>query len=43
MPRNLRYRVAVCFASFGAIISLALALSLFFAAKDQGGGWLMRH
>jgi len=35
-PRNLRYRVAVFFASFGAIISLALSLSLYFAAKDLG-------
>ncbi|MBI3937027.1 MAG: HAMP domain-containing histidine kinase [Betaproteobacteria bacterium] len=34
MPRNLRYRVAVFFASFGAIISLALASALYFAAKD---------
>ena len=36
MPRNLRYRVAVFFAGFGALISLALALALYFAAQDVG-------
>jgi signal transduction histidine kinase len=35
-PRNLRYRVALFFASFGAVISLALSLPLYLAAKDLG-------
>ena len=35
-PRSLRYRVAVFSASVGAIISLLLSFSLYFAAKDLG-------